>query len=114
MVRLLSVIMGIGSELLLSCMILLKLVRLEEVRKDFVANVSHELRTPITSIKGFTETLLDGAMNEPAIMKEFLEIIQKESNRLHLLIDDLLELSGMERESFSLQFGHVESDRTDE
>ena len=85
-----------------------KLVRLEEVRKDFVANVSHELRTPITSIKGFTETLLDGAMNEPVIMKEFLEIIQKESNRLHLLIDDLLELSAMERENFSLQFGHVE------
>ena len=85
-----------------------KLVRLEEIRKDFVANVSHELRTPITSIKGFTETLLDGAMNEPAIMKEFLEIIQKESNRLHLLIDDLLELSAIERENFSLQFGHVE------
>jgi len=85
-----------------------KLIRLEEVRKDFVANVSHELRTPITSIKGFTETLLDGAMNEPVIMKEFLEIIQKESNRLHLLIDDLLELSAMERENFSLQFGHVE------
>jgi len=84
-----------------------KLVRLEEVRKDFVANVSHELRTPITSIKGFTETLLDGAMNEPTIMKEFLEIIQKESNRLHLLIDDLLELSAIERENFSLQFGHV-------
>src|SRR5690606_22134425 len=68
-----------------------ELVRLEEVRKDFVANVSHELRTPITSIKGFTETLLDGAMNEPVIMKEFLGIIQKESDRLHLLIDDLLE-----------------------
>ncbi|WP_179392706.1 two-component system histidine kinase PnpS [Sporosarcina sp. JAI121] len=85
-----------------------KLVRLEEVRKDFVANVSHELRTPITSIKGFTETLLDGAMNEPVIMKEFLEIIQKESDRLHLLIDDLLELSAMERENFILQFAQVE------
>ena len=84
-----------------------KLVKLEEVRKDFVANVSHELRTPITSIKGFTETLLDGAMNEPVIMKEFLEIIQKESDRLHLLIDDLLELSAMERENFSLQFARV-------
>src|SRR5690606_2916635 len=79
-----------------------ELVRLEEVRKDFVANVSHELRTPVTSIKGFTETLLDGAMMDPAVMKEFLEIIQKESDRLYLLINDLLELSGMEREGFSL------------
>ena len=79
-----------------------ELVRLEEVRKDFVANVSHELRTPVTSIKGFTETLLDGAMHEPAILQEFLVIIQKESDRFHLLIDDLLELSGIEREGFSL------------
>ncbi len=84
-----------------------ELIRLEEVRKDFVANVSHELRTPVTSIKGFTETLLDGAMNEPAVMVEFLEIIQKESDRLHLLIDDLLELSGMESEGFSLKYAAV-------
>ena len=60
-----------------------KLKRFEEIRKDFVANVSHELRTPITSIKGFTETLLDGAMNDPDVSKQFLEIIQKESDRLH-------------------------------
>ena len=84
-----------------------KLKRLEEIRKDFVANVSHELRTPITSIKGFTETLLDGAMNDPDASKQFLEIIQKESNRLHLLIDDLLELSGIEREGFHLQLTNV-------
>nr|WP_225941966.1 ATP-binding protein [Sporosarcina limicola] len=84
-----------------------ELVHLEEVRKDFVANVSHELRTPVTSIKGFTETLLDGAMNEPEVLKDFLEIIQKESDRLHLLIDDLLELSGMEREGFSLQYAFI-------
>ncbi|MCG7346042.1 cell wall metabolism sensor histidine kinase WalK [Sporosarcina sp. ACRSL] len=84
-----------------------KLVKLEEIRKDFVANVSHELRTPITSIKGFTETLLDGAMNDPITSKEFLEIIQKESNRLHLLINDLLELSGIEREGFQLKYDNV-------
>ena len=84
-----------------------KLVQLEEVRKDFVANVSHELRTPVTSIKGFTETLLDGAMEDPVILKEFLGIIQKESDRLHYLIDDLLALSGMERDGFSLQFTAV-------
>ena len=84
-----------------------ELVRLEEVRKDFVANVSHELRTPVTSIKGFTETLLDGAMDERAVMKDFLEIIQKESNRLQLLIDELLVLSDVEREGFILQYNQV-------
>lgn len=84
-----------------------KLVRLEEVRKDFVANVSHELRTPITSIKGFTETLLDGAMKDPVTSQEFLRIIQIESDRLHLLINDLLELSGIEREGFQLQCNDV-------
>lgn len=81
-----------------------ELIRLEEVRKDFVANVSHELRTPITSIKGFAETLLAGAMNDPNVSKNFLEIIHKESDRLHLLIDDLLILSGVERAEFSLQY----------
>ena len=84
-----------------------ELVRLEKVRKDFVANVSHELRTPVTSIKGFAETLLDGAMNDQTVMKEFLEIIQKESNRLKLLIDELLVLSDVEREGFTLQFSKV-------
>lgn len=84
-----------------------KLVRLEEIRKDFVANVSHELRTPITSIKGFTETLLDGAMKDPVASEEFLGIIQKESDRLHLLINDLLELSNIEREGFQLQLSNV-------
>jgi len=80
-----------------------ELVRLEEVRTNFVANVSHELRTPVTSIKGFTETLLDGAMDNREIMIEFLGIIQKESDRLQLLIEDLLELSGIERGGFTLK-----------
>ncbi|MDZ7836018.1 MAG: histidine kinase dimerization/phospho-acceptor domain-containing protein [Alkalibacterium sp.] len=52
--------------------------RLEKVRTDFVANVSHELRTPITAVKGFSETLLDGAMNDEKVLVEFLEIIHKE------------------------------------
>lgn len=84
-----------------------KLKRLEEVRKNFVANVSHELRTPITSIKGFTETLLAGAMNEPEVAREFLEIIQKEGDRLQFLVDDLLALSAMERENFSLNHSSI-------
>lgn len=84
-----------------------ELILLEKFRKDFVANVSHELRTPVTSIKGFTETLLDGAMDDSAVAKDFLVIIQKESNRLQLLIEDLLVLSGVEREGFTLQYSKV-------
>ncbi|NPC93701.1 PAS domain-containing protein [Bacillus sp. WMMC1349] len=76
--------------------------QLEEMRKDFVANVSHELKTPITSIKGFTETLLDGAMNERETLQQFLSIILKESGRLETLIQDLLDLSKIEQQTFTL------------
>lgn len=76
--------------------------KLEQMRKDFVANVSHELKTPVTSIKGFTETLLDGAMNDQEALNAFLSIIQKESNRLQTLIQDLLDLSKMEQHGFVL------------
>ncbi|WP_071396000.1 two-component system histidine kinase PnpS [Bacillus tuaregi] len=76
--------------------------KLEQVRKDFVANVSHELKTPVTSIKGFSETLLDGAMDDKETLETFLKIILKESDRLQSLIHDLLELSKIEREGFSL------------
>lgn len=79
-----------------------ELKKLEGMRKDFVANVSHELRTPITSIKGFSETLLDGAMQDPDISKEFLQIIYNESNRIQLLIEDLLALSKLESDNFRL------------
>ncbi len=70
--------------------------RLEQLRKDFVANVSHELKTPITSIRGFAETLLDGADQDPEINREFLQIILDESIRLQQLVSDLLELSRIE------------------
>lgn len=83
------------------------LIRLEQVRKDFVANVSHELRTPVTSIKGFSETLLDGAFKDEKTLLAFLEIIYKESNRLQMLIQDLLELSKIEQHGFSVQFSRV-------
>lgn len=83
------------------------LVRLEQIRKDFVANVSHELRTPITSIKGFSETLIDGAMNDQQTLRTFLEIIYKESNRLQMLIQDLLELSKIEQHGFSVEFANT-------
>ncbi|MEL3972619.1 ATP-binding protein [Rossellomorea oryzaecorticis] len=79
-----------------------ELKNLEQMRKDFVANVSHELKTPITSIKGFSETLLDGAMKDEDALKSFLEIILTESDRLQSLIQDLLELSKIEKHGFEL------------
>lgn len=72
--------------------------RLETVRTEFVANASHELRTPVTAIKGFTETLLNGAMESPELNKKFISIIYKESNRLEILINDILELSRVEKQ----------------
>lgn len=70
--------------------------RLEDVRRDFVANVSHELRTPITSIKGFVETLLDGAIRKPQDAERFLQIIAKHADRLNAIVEDLLTLSSLE------------------
>ena len=70
--------------------------RLENIRKDFVANVSHELRTPLTSIKGYIEALLDGAKDDPDISTKFLDIILKQSDRLNLILEDLLQLSKIE------------------
>lgn len=73
--------------------------RLESLRRDFVANVSHELKTPITSIKGFMETLLDGAIDNPVDARRFLEIIAKQADRLDAIIEDLLSLSRIEQDS---------------
>ena len=71
-------------------------VRYQELRKEFVANVSHELRTPLTAIKGFAETLRDGAMEDPAKGPEFLATIERHADQLTNLISDLLELSKLE------------------
>ena len=76
--------------------------KLEKMRKDFVANVSHELKTPVTSIKGFTETLIDGAMNNKDTLEAFLSIIYKESGRMQSLIQDLLDFSKIEQQEFKL------------
>ena len=70
---------------------------LENVRRDFVANVSHELKTPIASIKGFVETLLDGASENPEDAKRFLRIVAKQADRLNQIIEDLLSLSKIEQ-----------------
>lgn len=73
--------------------------RLEHIRRDFVANVSHELRTPITSIRGYVETLLDGALDSRDDSERFLKIVLRQSQRLSAIIDDLLALSRIEQES---------------
>ncbi|KPK45708.1 MAG: hypothetical protein AMK74_02590 [Nitrospira bacterium SM23_35] len=73
-----------------------RLKRLEEIRKDFVANVSHEIKTPITAIKGFTETLLEGALDDRDNAYKFLETIKNNSERLNSLVTDLLTLSRIE------------------
>lgn len=73
-----------------------ELRKLENVRKDFVANVSHEIRTPVTNIKGYAETLIDGALDDKENAQEFLQIILSDSDRLSQLVDDLLDLSKIE------------------
>ena len=73
-----------------------KLNQLENMRKEFVSNVSHELKTPLTAIRGFIETLKDGAIDDPSTAGKFLKIIDIESQRLEKLISDLLELSSIE------------------
>jgi two-component system phosphate regulon sensor histidine kinase PhoR len=85
-----------------------ELKRLEEIRKDFVANVSHELRTPISSIKGYAETLLDGKAEDKATVKDFLEMIHEDANRLASLIDDLLDLSRLESGRMEMDFEPLE------
>ena len=75
-----------------------QLRRLENMRKDFVANVSHEIKTPLTAIKGFVETLHRGGVDTPEETKRFLGIIQKHVDRLSSIIDDLLSLSRIEQE----------------
>ncbi len=74
------------------------LKQLENVRREFVANVSHELKTPITAIKGSVETLRDGAVSEPDTARRFLDIILKHADRLNSIVEDLLNLSRIEKE----------------
>ncbi len=76
-----------------------RLYRLENLRREFVANVSHELKTPITSIQGYVETLLDGALDNPADLRQFLKIISRQTSRLDAIIDDLLMLSRIEQKT---------------
>ena len=87
---------GIGAVIVLNDVSRLR--QLENMRRDFAANVSHELKTPIASIKGFVETLLDGAMHNPDDAERFLRIIARQADRLNAIIEDLLSLSRIEND----------------
>ena len=82
--------------------------RLERIRRDFVANVSHELKTPLTSIRGYVETLLDGALEDPGHNTRFLEKIDTNVKRLNHLVLDLLSLARIEEQEDGLQLVRVD------
>ncbi len=96
-----------GEGILLSLRDLSQLSHLEGVRKEFVANVSHELKTPITSIQGFSETLLNGALKDEATSEKFLTIIHQHSLRMSAIIEDLLALARIEENTTT---GELETD----
>ena len=87
---------------------LTRLKQLERQREEFVANVSHELRTPLSLIKGYVETLLDGARDNPEVADRFLKIIERNANRLDLLIQDLLTISALESGRMKLDLSPVD------
>jgi two-component system phosphate regulon sensor histidine kinase PhoR len=76
---------------------------LQRMRQDFVANVSHELRTPLTSLRGYAETLLEGALDDPESREHFVRVIRDGAVRLQALVEDLLVLAEMERPDVSLR-----------
>ena len=82
--------------------------RLEEMRKEFVANVSHELKTPITTIKSYSETLLCGALEDKEIARNFVQVIENEADRMASLVKDLLQLSHMDFEKVVWDMDHVD------
>ena len=86
---------------------LTRLKQLERQREEFVANVSHELRTPLSLIKGYVETLLDGAQNNPEVASRFLKIIERNTQRLDFLIQDLLTISALESGRMQLSLSPV-------
>jgi two-component system phosphate regulon sensor histidine kinase PhoR len=86
---------------------LTRLKQLERTREEFVANVSHELRTPLSLIKGYVETLLDGARENPEVAERFLKIIERNAQRLDLLIQDLLSISALESGRMKLELQPV-------
>ena len=86
-----------------------QLKKLERVRTEFLGNVSHELRTPIFSLKGFIETLLEGAVDDPAVNRRFLEKAYHHANRLDTLLTDLIEISRIESGEMKMSFRYVDA-----
>jgi two-component system phosphate regulon sensor histidine kinase PhoR len=86
-----------------------QLRHLEQMRQDFVANVSHEIKTPLTAIKGFVETLQHGAKDHPEEAERFIAIIEKHANRLEAIVDDLLQLSRIEKENEAKEIQFAET-----
>src|SRR3954469_21439594 len=84
-----------------------RLKRLENARQEFVPNVSHKLRTPLSLIKGYVETLLDGAKDNPEVATKFLLTIERNAERLKLLIEDLLTISELESGRVKLNLQEV-------
>jgi two-component system phosphate regulon sensor histidine kinase PhoR len=85
-----------GRGVVLSIHDITKIKKLEQMRTEFVSNVSHELKTPLTSIRGFIETLRNGAVKKPEVAENFLQIIDLEAERLSSLINEILQLSEIE------------------
>jgi two-component system phosphate regulon sensor histidine kinase PhoR len=81
-----------------------QLKKLERVRSEFLGNVSHELRTPIFSLQGFLETLLDGAVDDPTVNRDFLEKAHRHAGRLNALLNDLIEISRIESGEMKMSF----------
>ncbi len=97
-----------GAAMVLVAQDVTEMRRLEHLRREFVANVSHELKTPLTSIKGLVETLLNGALEDPANNRRFVALIDEDATRLSRLIDDLLQLSEIESKAVPLKLEAVD------
>ncbi|WP_227872474.1 two-component system histidine kinase PnpS [Jeotgalibaca ciconiae] len=96
-----------GNQMIVLLYDITEIRRLEKVRTDFVTNASHELRTPVTALKGFSEVLLDGALDNPQLLRQFLEIMYKESRRLEILVNDILDLSRAEQRQVPMKIEKI-------
>jgi len=87
---------------------LTKTHQLERVRRDFISNISHELRTPMASLKAISETLLDGALDDPALSRKFVLRMDTEVDNLTMMVNELLELSRIEAGRMNLEFQRIQ------